>query len=816
MMFNKPIYQNNMAGFGKLHLRKLNNLADIHLIHDWVGRDYATFWGMQSHSLAQVREEYQKLQEHAQVFLGFHQNSPAFLLEVYDPRLDLLANYYPAQAGDIGMHILLAPAEKPIANFSWKIFRFTMEFLFSQPHVQRVVVEPDARNQKIHRLNLRAGFVYQQLLQLPHKTAHLAFCTRLQFLKAISEDHLMNNLTSSLSPEQHAVAHLQPDLWKKVNRLHIRKAISEFAHESIISPRLIGQKGIWSVYQISADSPDIYYQFQAQHLSLNHWYIAVDSIQKFINQELAELDSPQFIIEFNRQLGIDPHKLPTYLEEISNTLYGSAYKHLRSGINSEDLLNADFQTIEAAMMEGHPAFVANNGRVGFDGKDYFDYAPETGHKFKPVWLAVSRDKAQFACSEQLDFNQLMLTELGDQQFTEFRVQLLNRQLNPDNYFFMPAHPWQWFNKLVTIFSADIAQKKIIFLGYTEDDYVAQQSIRTLFNTSHPERHYIKMSLSILNMGFMRGLSPYYMAGTPAINDWVGRLLANDPYLQRNGFYMLRELASVGYRNPYYENLPIKESAYKKMLSALWRESPINIIQPQQQLMTMAALLHIDSQGHALLPALIKASGLTTSAWLTRYLTAYLSPLIHCFYAHDLVFMPHGENLILVFEKHVPVRAIIKDIAEEIAIMNQQLELPELVQRVQIAVPEEMKVLSIFIDVFDGFLRYLNQILVEHMDFPEQNFWKLVAKTIYSYQDQHPERAEKYQKYDFFMPEFSHSCLNRLQLVNNQQMISDLMEQADSLQFAGTLSNPIARFKRPSLHQGSLASTVQLDNALSES
>ena len=32
---------------------------------------------------------------------------------------------------------------------------------------------------------------------------------------------------------------------------------------------------------------------------------------------------------------------------------------------------------------------------------------------------------------------------------------------------------------------------------------------------------------------------------------------------------------------------------------------------------------------------------------TRYLDAYLAPLLHCFYAHDLAFMPHGENVILV-------------------------------------------------------------------------------------------------------------------------------------------------------------------------
>ena len=40
----------------------------------------------------------------------------------------------------------------------------------------------------------------------------------------------------------------------------------------------------------------------------------------------------------------------------------------------------------------------------------------------------------------------------------------------------------------------------------------QQSIRTFFNTSRPDRHYTKTALSVQNMGFMRGLSPAYMGG----------------------------------------------------------------------------------------------------------------------------------------------------------------------------------------------------------------------------------------------------------------------------------------------------------------
>ncbi|OSC52281.1 hypothetical protein B5181_38910, partial [Streptomyces sp. 4F] len=72
-----------------------------------------------------------------------------------------------------------------------------------------------------------------------------------------------------------------------------------------------------------------------------------------------------------------------------------------------------------------------------------------------------------------------------------------------------------------------AQQRLVLLGEGDDAYLAQQSIRTFFNTSHPDKHYVKTAMSVLNMGFMRGLSAAYMEATPAINDWLAQLIAGD-------------------------------------------------------------------------------------------------------------------------------------------------------------------------------------------------------------------------------------------------------------------------------------------------
>lgn len=141
------------------------------------------------------------------------------------------------------------------------------------------------------------------------------------------------------------------------------------------------------------------------------------------------------------------------------------------------------------------------------------------------------------------------------------------------------------------------------------------------------------------------------------------------------------------------------------------ENPLQLIQPGQQLMTMAALLHLDQEGKALLPALIDASGLSTQQWLERYLRSYLSPLLHCLYVYDLMFMPHGENIILVLQNAVPQHIFMKDLAEEILVLNTEADLPEKARRIIVDMPDEMKTLTILSDVFDGVFRYLAAVLI---------------------------------------------------------------------------------------------------------
>ncbi|MFE2278053.1 IucA/IucC family protein [Streptomyces sp. NPDC059454] len=583
-----------------------------------------------------------------------------------------------------------------------------------------------------------------------------------------------------------AVAHLSPHRWARANRLLIRKALAEFAHERLVTPEATGDGG----WVVRSDDGLTRYTFTGTKRALDHWQVDADSITRHRDDTELELAALDFFIELQKSLGLSEEILPVYLEEISSTLSGTCYKLTKPQVPVAELVDAGFQAIETGMTEGHPCFVANNGRLGFGVHEYLAYAPETANPVKLVWLAAHRSRAAFTAGVGIAYESFIRQELGEETVEGFHGVLRERDLDPDDYLLIPVHPWQWWNKLSVTFAAEVARGHLVCLGEGDDEYLAQQSIRTFFNTSHPEKHYVKTALSVLNMGFMRGLSAAYMEATPAINDWLARLIDNDPVLRATGLSIIRERAAVGYRHLEYEQATDRYSPYRKMLAALWRESPVPSLADGESLATMASLVHVDHEGRSFAGALIERSGLAPAAWLRHYLRAYYVPLLHSFYAYDLVYMPHGENVILVLEDGLVKRAVYKDIAEEIAVMDPDAVLPPEVSRIRVEVPDDTKLLSIFTDVFDCFFRFLAANLAEEGVLEEDGFWGTVAEITREYQASVPELADKFARYDMFAPEFALSCLNRLQLRDNRQMV-DLADPSGALQLVGTLKNPLA-------------------------
>lgn len=157
--------------------------ADAATIQAWVTQPYARYWGMLTATPEEVRTAYADIatSAHQEAFLGLHDGEPVFLAERYDPAQDPVGKHYAVGPGDVGMHLLVAPVTTPIAGFTRFVMDAVIDFLFADQQVQRIVVEPDVRNDKIQDLNADVGFKKAKIIGLPDKDAWLSFLTRAQF-----------------------------------------------------------------------------------------------------------------------------------------------------------------------------------------------------------------------------------------------------------------------------------------------------------------------------------------------------------------------------------------------------------------------------------------------------------------------------------------------------------------------------------------------------------------------------------------------------------------------------------------------------------
>jgi RimJ/RimL family protein N-acetyltransferase len=171
---------------GTFTVRPVDPLHDAELLHRWVTDPKAAFWMMQDARLQDVEREYMRIaaHEHHHAYLGLHDGEPAFLMEKYDPRYVELVGLYEPEPGDVGMHFLVAPTDRPIHGFTRAVITAVMEELFADPGTRRVVVEPDVSNKAVHALNEAVGFEAVREIDKPEKRALLSFCTRAQFLAA--------------------------------------------------------------------------------------------------------------------------------------------------------------------------------------------------------------------------------------------------------------------------------------------------------------------------------------------------------------------------------------------------------------------------------------------------------------------------------------------------------------------------------------------------------------------------------------------------------------------------------------------------------
>ncbi|MFB7086115.1 GNAT family N-acetyltransferase [Streptomyces sp. NPDC056296] len=186
------VHEQELDGFGTVRVLPLDAAADAAVIHRWVSEQRAAFWGMNGLTPDQVAGIYAHMDtldtHHA--FLVVKDGEPVALLQTYDPEADRVSECYDVEPGDIGVHLLLAPAGTEGARPGWTaaLAGSLMAYVLLGLDRKRLVVDPDVDNEKAIARFLKQGFtagpavVLPEIdlpdVYLPEKKAQLAFLRR--------------------------------------------------------------------------------------------------------------------------------------------------------------------------------------------------------------------------------------------------------------------------------------------------------------------------------------------------------------------------------------------------------------------------------------------------------------------------------------------------------------------------------------------------------------------------------------------------------------------------------------------------------------
>jgi siderophore synthetase component len=579
--------------------------------------------------------------------------------------------------------------------------------------------------------------------------------------------------------------------WEIANKRLLAKMIAEFLYEDMISAEKTD-----GLYHLSLNGGRMY-RFQAEERLMDSYWIDPDSIQIKTGGEWANAKSAvAFLLELQKEIGIKPFTAAYLIEEYKRTLLADAHiMASKENQRTESLLEIDYAELEGEMT-GHPWITYNKGRIGFSYTDYLQYAPEQKKEVKLDWIAVSKEKGSFHSIEEVDYEDLLKSELGDSLWVTFQKVLHEEGIQPEDYFFMPVHEWQWNHVLVPLFSEELFEKRIVYLGKGEDVYLPQQSIRTFVNMKDKMKHHVKLPMSILNTLVYRGLPSERVVLAPEITQHIQGIRDRDSFLRETCRVVLPgEIASMNYAHPDYTNLQGAPYQFLEMLGVIWRESIYSFLEEGEQAITLAALLYVGEDGESYALELAKKAGINAKEWTKQLFDVVLPPLLHYLYQYGTVFSPHGQNTVVILKDSKPHRLAVKDFVDDVNISDQPLsELEnisaELKNVLRSEAPEGL-CQFIFTGLFVCHFRYLADILHRSRELNEAVFWNMLRETILSYQAQFPELKERFELFDLLRPSFKKLCLNRNRMIEYGYGDGDDRPHASEF---GRVKNPLATEK----------------------
>jgi len=257
----------------------------------------------------------------------------------------------------------------------------------------------------------------------------------------------------------------QETIFKNVERRVVRQLIQAMLYEKIINytaEKQTDESYIFSTEGLDAKNTiieyrcagNIYQSFSLIRLSKDIPVLRVSA------QESREATLQDVISEILLHL-TDTLNLTSFINELEQTLIKDTQARIlcHQGVLSKS--QRQFDELESNLLDAHSYHPCYKSRIGFSLADNYAYGAEFKQPIFLLWVAVHQNQVSVNTSSRLNKDHYFEQQLNPKDLQHFKSLLIIKNLDPDDYVFMPVHPWQWENTLTTVFTVKSENKKLL-------------------------------------------------------------------------------------------------------------------------------------------------------------------------------------------------------------------------------------------------------------------------------------------------------------------------------------------------------------------
>jgi acetyl CoA:N6-hydroxylysine acetyl transferase len=162
---------------------KVDLERDVSLLHKWQQQPYVIPYWKLDISFKEYEKHLEKFlaDKHQTLYLGLIDGVSMSYWEAYWVKGDVVEDCYDPHPEDQGIHLLIGEEAYLGKGYALPLLRTIVHFQLQSQGTEKVIAEPDIRNEKMIHVFEKCGFTKVKPIDLPDKTGMLMYCHRETF-----------------------------------------------------------------------------------------------------------------------------------------------------------------------------------------------------------------------------------------------------------------------------------------------------------------------------------------------------------------------------------------------------------------------------------------------------------------------------------------------------------------------------------------------------------------------------------------------------------------------------------------------------------